>query len=67
MADFAAQSIIGDGVLRNVMHVLLFETSPPSVSSVPPPSGYPVENAACAATLVSSFIVHYIVPNNDHW
>ncbi|KAG1722718.1 hypothetical protein EDB19DRAFT_1916529 [Suillus lakei] len=43
---------IGDRVLRNVMHVLLFGTSRPSVGSSPPPLGYSPEHAGYAAALI---------------
>ncbi|KAG2030088.1 hypothetical protein BDR03DRAFT_1017557 [Suillus americanus] len=56
-----AGGVIGDEVLRHVMHVVIFGTSSPSVTTSPPPSGYSVEDAGFAAALIIRAVKEWLL------
>ncbi|KAG2029938.1 hypothetical protein BDR03DRAFT_987433 [Suillus americanus] len=54
------EGIIGDAVLRRVLHVVLFGDSKPSVLDRPPPGGYLITDVSCAAVQVAPKIIQAI-------
>ncbi|KAG2125104.1 hypothetical protein DEU56DRAFT_903808 [Suillus clintonianus] len=54
------EGMIGDEVLRRILHVVLFGDSKPSVLDRPPPGGYLVTDVSCAVVLVAPKIIQAI-------